>query len=43
MGLRNAAAHFQQCMAVEVLNGLVNVDCELYLDELYLPTMVNSM
>ena len=33
MGLRNAAAHFQQCMAVEVLNGLVNVDCELYLDD----------
>ena len=31
--LRNAAAHFQQCMATEVLNGLVNVDCALYLDD----------
>ena len=33
MGLRNAASHFQQCMATEVLNGLVNVDCELYIDD----------
>ena len=33
MGLRNAAAHFQQCMATEVLNGLVGTSCELYLDD----------
>ena len=25
MGLRNAAGHFQQCMATEVLNGIVQI------------------
>ena len=34
MGLKNAAAHFQQCMATEVLNGIVNKDCELYIDDI---------
>ena len=33
MGLRNAAGHFQQRMATEVLNGLVNIECELYIDD----------
>ena len=36
MGLRNAAAHFQQCLATEVLQGMVNVDCELYIDDILL-------
>ena len=34
MGLRNAAAYFQQTMATEVLNGLVHNTCELYLDDI---------
>ena len=34
MGLRNAAAYFQQAMATEVLNGLVHNTCELYLDDI---------
>ena len=33
MGLRNAAGHFQQRMATEVLNGLASVECEVYLDD----------
>ena len=33
MGLRNAAAYFQQRMATEVLNDIVHKDCELYLDD----------
>ena len=36
MGLRNAAGHFQQCMATEVLNGIVNHNCEIYIDDILL-------
>ena len=34
--VKNAAAHFQQCMDTEVLNGIVNKDCELYIDDILL-------
>ena len=33
MGLKNAAAYFQEVMASEVLNGLVNHILELYIDD----------
>ena len=36
MGLRNAAAYFQQRMATEVLTGLVHSELELYLDDILL-------
>ena len=36
MGLRNAAAHFQQCLATEVLQGMVHKDIELYIDDILL-------
>ena len=36
MGLRNAAAYFQQRMATEVLTGLVHAELELYLDDILL-------
>lgn len=36
MGLRNAAAYFQQCMATEVLTGLVHAELELYIDDILL-------
>jgi hypothetical protein len=34
MGLRGAAGYFQRAMATEVLNGLVGVICEVYLDDI---------
>jgi hypothetical protein len=34
MGLSGAGSHFQQKMAIEVLNGLVNIICEVYLDDI---------
>ena len=42
MGLRNAAAHFQQCMATEVLNGLANVDAEIYLDDILIHALTEE-
>ena len=42
MGLRNAAGHFQQRMATEVLNGLVNIECELYIDDVMIRATTES-
>jgi hypothetical protein len=34
MGLKGAASYFQRVMSTHVLGGLINVLCELYLDDL---------
>ena len=42
MGLKNAAAYFQQRMATEVLNGLVNKECEIYLDDVLIDAQTDE-